>query len=65
MDGEGTGVGGVGGDGKDGRMCGNQRGSRKQREKRRGTFSISHFSGASYSRSTSPDHNPLTDREIN
>lgn len=46
-------------------VCGNQRGSRKQKERKRGTFSISPFSGASYSRSTSPDHNPLTDREIN
>lgn len=60
MDGEGTG-------GEIGSMsvCGNQRGSRIQKERKRGTFSISPFSGASYSRSTSPDHNPLTDRKIN
>jgi len=33
--------------------------------RKRGTVSISPFSIASYSRSTSPDRNPLTDREIN
>lgn len=58
MDGEGTGgeIGSI-------RVCVEI--SEGAENRKRGTFSISPFSGASYSRSTSPDHNPLTDREIN